>query len=160
MTDTAGSTAEFLVEIGTEELPPKSLRSLQAAFQAAVSDGLEAASLEFAEIVSFATPRRLAVLVQGLATVQPDQRIERRGPPVAVAFDDDGKPTRAAEAFAESCGAAIDDLGRESTPKGEWLSYTGVQSGDPATVLLPDIVKQALGALPIARRMRLSLIQI
>src|SRR5512141_595572 len=95
---------DFLVELGTEELPPTALRGLELAFASGVQAGLGKASLTHSDIVSFATPRRLAVLVKRLVARQPDQDIKRRGPPVNAAFDGAGQPTRAATAFAESCG--------------------------------------------------------
>lgn len=150
----ASPSADFLVEIGTEELPPKALRDLEAAFAAGIRSGLTEAGLEFGELKSFATPRRLAVLVRSLATTQPEQRIEKRGPPVAVAFDSGGAPTRAAQAFADGCGVAVADLERVETPKGAWLLYRAVAPGQPAAALIPGIVNAALAALPIPRRMR------
>lgn len=148
------ATADFLVEIGTEELPPKSLASLEQAFAAQVLDGLRGVGLGFDHLHSYATPRRLAVLVSALQLQQPLQKIEKRGPPVAVAFAADGTPTRAALAFAEGCGVKVDDLGRTETPKGAWLFHSGESPGRPASELLPGIVTAALAALPIPRRMR------
>ncbi len=147
-------TANFLVELGTEELPPKALLRLSEAFVQGMTLGLNEARLSFTEINGFATPRRLAVSVTALATGQPMQRIELRGPPVDRAFDAEGKPTRAAQAFAEKCGVAIDALDRQITPKGEWLFYAGEQAGQPAAELLEAIVSQALSSLPIPKRMR------
>jgi len=147
-------TADFLVEIGTEELPPKSLADLERAFARHVEDGLRGASLGFSGLRSFATPRRLAVLVSGLQTEQPVQAIERRGPPVSVAFNADGSPTRAAVAFAEGCGVPVAALGRVETPKGAWLFHSATAPGRPAAELLTGIVVSALAALPIPRRMR------
>ncbi len=147
-------TADFLVEIGTEELPPKSLSDLERAFAEQVLNGLRGAGLGFARLDSFATPRRLAVLVRGLELQQPLQRIEKRGPPVSVAFASDGTPTRAALAFAEGCGVRVEDLGRTETPKGAWLFHSGESPGRPAAELLPVVVQASLAALPIPRRMR------
>jgi glycyl-tRNA synthetase beta chain len=93
---------DFLIEIGTEELPPKALRALAEALVAGIATGLEKASLTHAGIVGFATPRRLAVKVQRLAEQQPEQHLRRRGPPLSAAFDGAGAPTRAALAFAAS----------------------------------------------------------
>ncbi len=146
--------ADFLVEIGTEELPPKSLADLERAFAGQVQDGLRAASLGFTGLRSFATPRRLAVLVSDLHLEQPVQMIEKRGPPVAVAFAADGSPTRAALAFAEGCGVPVEQLGRVETPKGAWLFHSATAPGRPAAELLTGIVTAALSALPIPRRMR------
>jgi glycyl-tRNA synthetase beta chain len=145
---------DFLVEVGTEELPPKTLRQLEQAFAAGIESGLSKAALIHGAVHSFATPRRLAVRVQRLAERQSEQRIERRGPPVSAAFDATGTPTRAAHAFAASCGVAIEALERRNEPKGEFLFYTGVRAGATALELLPGIVQSALDGLPIARRMR------
>lgn len=146
--------ADFLVEIGTEELPPKSLHELEEAFASHVRDALLSASLPFTGFRSFATPRRLALLVTGLARQQPTQAIEKRGPPVAVAFGPDGAPTRAAQAFADGCGVPVAALGRVETPKGAWLFHSATAPGKAAAELLPGIVSAALAALPIPRRMR------
>jgi glycyl-tRNA synthetase beta chain len=145
---------DFLVEIGTEELPPKALRSLMDAFGAATLKGIDDARLSHGEIASFASPRRLAVLVRGLAAQQDDRKTEQKGPPVRIAFDGDGKPTQAAVAFAERCGVAVADLGRNMTDKGEWLAYENVEKGKPLAKLLPALIESALDGLPIPRRMR------
>jgi glycyl-tRNA synthetase beta chain len=149
------SAADFLVELGTEELPPKALGTLAQAFHDGLMERIDAAGLTHGNVQWFATPRRLAVRVRQLALAQPEQKIQRRGPPVAAAFDKSGKPTRAAEAFAQSCGVALEALGRETDPKGnECLSYTGVKPGAAARGLLPGFVAEALDALPIPKRMR------
>ena len=145
---------DFLVEIGTEELPPKALRQLEQAFAGDLAAGLAKASLKHGEVRSFATPRRLAVLIRRVAAHQPDQKIERRGPPVNAAFNAEGLPTRAAEAFAASCKASVEDLQRREEGKGTFLYYVGVRPGAPAMELLPALVQSALEALPIPRRMR------
>ena len=144
---------DFLVELGTEELPPKALRGLEEAFAAGIRSGLEKAALEHGELVSYATPRRLAVWVKRLASSQPDQDIKRRGPPVTAAFDGSGAPTRAATAFAETCGTTVDALQRVEEGKGTFLYFVGTKPGAPVTHLLPEIVKASLDALPIPRRM-------
>ncbi len=147
--------ADFLVELGTEELPPRALPTLSAAFRDALVERLAAVGLAHGAVQAFATPRRLAVRVQQLALRQPNQKVQRRGPPVAAAFDREGKPTRAAEAFAHSCGVAIARLRRETDPKGnECLSFTGVKRGQATRELLPEMVAAALEALPIPKRMR------
>ncbi|MGH8289237.1 MAG: glycine--tRNA ligase subunit beta [Steroidobacteraceae bacterium] len=145
---------DFLIELGTEELPPKALRLLEQTFAGALASGLAKAGLKHGELRSFATPRRLAVLVRGLAARQPDQRIERRGPPVSAAFDAQGLPTRAALAFAASCKASVEELQRREEGKGTFLYYAGVRSGAAAVELLAGLVQGALDALPIPRRMR------
>jgi glycyl-tRNA synthetase beta chain len=148
------TTADLLVEIGSEELPPRSLRELGEAFAAGIRTGLAEAGLGHGELAWFATPRRLAVLVRAVPAAQPPQLVEKRGPPVAVAFDAAGAPTRAAVAFAEGLGVAVDALERLTTPKGSWLHYRATQPGRPSAALVPEIVVAALAALPIARRMR------
>jgi glycyl-tRNA synthetase beta chain len=148
------STADFLVEIGTEELPPKALRRLEQSFAKQVRAGIEAAGLTAGSQHSFATPRRLAVLISDLQLQQLPQSIEKRGPSVKVAYDRDGNPTQAAQAFAKSCGVALGDLTRLQTNKGEWLLFRTEEPGRRADELLPVIVADALAELPIPKRMR------
>jgi len=145
---------DLLVEIGTEELPPKALRTLSQAFADHFAAALNQARLEFGSLRPFASPRRLAVLVGGLAEQTPDQDIERRGPALRAAFDEDGCPTRAAEGFARSCGVAVEDLDKLETDKGSWLVFRSHQAGQPAARLIPELLHQALESLPIPRRMR------
>ena len=147
-------TSDFLAEIGTEELPPGALRTLADAFAEAIRQGLEDAALSHATLSSFATPRRLAVLVEELALQQEDRTIERKGPPLNIAYDAKGKPTRAALAFAETNGVAVADLETVTTPKGDRLLYRGVEAGRATYDLLADIVSGALDRLPIPKRMR------
>ena len=148
------SARDLLVEIGTEELPPKSLLALSEAFTAGVVAALAASGLRHGKVESFASPRRLAFLIRRLAERQPDQELKRRGPPVTAAFGADGTPTRAALAFAESCGVGLAALGRITEPKGEFLSYTGVKPGAATETLLVAMVNDSLAKLPIAKRMR------
>lgn len=145
---------DLLVEIGTEELPPTALRRLRDAFQQGVIGGLEAAGIGFNGSAAYATPRRLAIVVEALADRQPDQTIERRGPAVKAAYDADGQPTKAAEGFARSCGVGVEDLQTMETDKGAWLIYRGEQAGERTTALLAGIIHAALDALPIPKRMR------
>ena len=145
---------DFLVEIGTEELPPKSLLALADAFAAGIGKGLDDAGLLHGAVERFATPRRLAVRVRRLAERQPDRAIERRGPPLKAAFDAQGAPTQAALAFAKSCGVEVAALEHLETPKGTWLVHRGTEAGAQTASLLPGIVQASLDALPIARRMR------
>ncbi len=147
-------TADLLFELGTEELPPKALRRLRDAFRNEFVSGLENANLEHGNVRAFATPRRLAIWVRDLTMTQPDRKVERRGPAVKAAFDSEGKPTRAAEGFAGSCGTSVDKLERVETEKGAWLMFRGEETGQPANALLPGIAKQALDRLPIPKRMR------
>jgi len=144
---------DFLVELGTEELPPTALRGLEFAFAAGVQLGLEKAGLTHSGLVSYATPRRLAVWVKKLVSRQPDQDIKRRGPPVSASFDAAGQPTRAASAFAESCGVAVESLQKLDEGKGTFLFFIGTKAGAAVTELLPSIVQASLDALPIPRRM-------
>ena len=148
------SKRDFLVEIGIEELPPKSLFNLAQAFADGVAKGLGTSGVKHGEIEWFATPRRLAVRVNGLADHQPDQEIKRQGPAVANAFDASGQPTKAALGFAASCGVALDQLQQVDGPKGKVLQFVGVKKGEPTTSLLPGIVSTSLNELPIAKRMR------
>jgi len=144
---------DFLVELGTEELPPKALHGLEEAFASGIRAGLVKAGLEHGDVVSYATPRRLAVWVKRLAARQPDQDIKRKGPPVAAAFDAAGAPTRAATAFAESCRTTVASLQRIDEGKGTFLFFVGTKAGAPVSELIPAIVKASLDALPIPRRM-------
>jgi glycyl-tRNA synthetase beta chain len=148
------SARDLLVEIGTEELPPKSLLALSQAFGDGIVAGLGAAAVAHGRVQLYAAPRRLAVLVRRVAERQPDQDVKRRGPPVSAAFGAGGEPTRAAMAFAESCGTTVTALGRIAEPKGEFLHYTGVRPGAATTTLLEAIIGGALDRLPIAKRMR------
>ena len=148
------STRDFLFELGTEELPPLALPELERALREGVRAGLESAGLSHEDIVSYAAPRRLAVLVRALVEMQPEQRIKRRGPPVSAAFDKSGTPTRAAAAFAESCGVPLEQLGRISEGKGEFLFFEGGKPGAATATLLPGIVHASLDALPIPKRLR------
>lgn len=145
---------DFLVEVGTEELPPKALRELELAFVAGVRKGLSEANLSHGEVQSFATPRRIAVWVKRLTSQQPEQDVRRKGPPATVAFDASGQPTRAATAFAESCGVAIDALQKLEEGKGTFLFFIGKKAGTQTVELLPRIVQASLDALPIPKRMR------
>jgi glycyl-tRNA synthetase beta chain len=146
--------ADFLVEIGTEELPPKALRSLMDALVSGLEEAIGEARLGHGATHGYASPRRLAVLIEDLDRAQEDRKTARKGPPVSVAFDDDGKPTAAATAFAKKCGVAVEDLGREKTDKGEWLASEVVDKGRTADELMPELIEAALAALPIPRRMR------
>ena len=145
---------DLLFELCTEELPPRTLPALSSALTEAFRKGLEAAAIAHGEIHGFATPRRLAVWIEKLAERQPDRQVERRGPPLATAFDAQGAPTQAATAFAKSCGVAVAELSKLTTEKGAWLQFRGTEHGAPTTALLKDILTQAIAALPIAKRMR------
>ncbi len=145
---------DLLVEIGTEELPPKALGRLSAAFTDHLTRALREADLDFAEARPFAAPRRLAILVTDLDAATPDKVMEKRGPALKAAFDDEGCPTKAAEGFARSCGVKVEDLDKLETDKGSWLVWRSEQKGQPVTALVPAMVQAALDALPIPKRMR------
>lgn len=145
---------DFLVEIHTEELPPKALLNMAEVFCLQIKERLQKINLQFDDIKFFATPRRLAVLVKDLAGTQPDQVIERKGPAWNAAFDEQGNPTPACMGFARSCGAAPSELKKIKTPQGEWAGFNQKISGKTAAELLPDIVEQALLVLPAKKRMR------
>ncbi len=145
---------DFLVEVGTEELPPKALRSLMEAFGDGLAAAIDDAPLDRGALHAYASPRRLAVRVDDLARQQQDRKVEHKGPPIKIAFDKDGKPTAAAEAFAKKCGVGVSDLRRKKTSKGEWLAYDAVAQGSTAADLMPALIEQALSSLPIPRRMR------
>lgn len=145
---------DFLVEIGTEELPPKALRSLAEAFYTGIQAGLAAAGITDASGDYYFSPRRLAVRIGALPDKQTDLVQERLGPALQAAFDKDGKPSKAAEGFAASLGTSVDKLQRKATDKGERLACTLKIPGKALTELLPDIVAEALKKLPIPKRMR------
>lgn len=144
----------FLVEIGTEELPPKALRSLAESFAANFKAELDSANLVYGGVEWFAAPRRLALKVVGLNDSQPDREVEKRGPAVSQAFDAEGKPSKAAEGWARGCGITVDQAERLATDKGEWLLYRANVKGQPVQALLADLVAQSLAKLPIPKPMR------
>jgi len=144
------SALDFLVELGTEELPPKALGKLSDAFRAGIEKGLKEAGLKHARVQAFAAPRRLAVLVEQLDTEQPDRSINLDGPPLQAAFDAEGEPTQAALGFARKCGVDLAEIDH-SGPK---LRYSRSIPGQPTAELLPDIIETSLNELPIPKRMR------
>ncbi|KJF97594.1 glycine--tRNA ligase subunit beta [Photobacterium leiognathi] len=144
----------FLIELGTEELPPKALRTLAEAFAANFEAELKAADLPHDGIKWYAAPRRLALKVTGLAENQPDKVVEKRGPAIASAFDADGNPTKAAQGWARGNGITVDQAERMVTDKGEWLLFKQEVKGQPAQTLLPELAAAALAKLPIPRPMR------
>ena len=144
----------LLFELGSEELPPKTLVKLSQALLEGVLQGLNEAELTYSGSKAYATPRRLAVFVENLFTQQPDKIVEKRGPAIQAAYAPDGKPSKAAEGFAASCGTTFDQLERLKTDKGEWLIYKQAVKGQPTEALLPDIIRQSIANLPIAKRMR------
>lgn len=145
---------DLLVEIGTEELPPKALQGLSEAFRNGIVAGLDRAELTHGEVRAFATPRRLAVLVHQVAERQADKALERRGPALRAAYDAEGRPTQAALGFARSCGVDLAEVERIETDKGSWLVHRSTQVGAPAVSLFAGIAEEALARLPIPKRMR------
>ena len=146
----------LLIEIGTEELPPKALDTLATAFASGVAEGLarNGVAIDADSVRSYCSPRRLAVHIANVATEQPDQAIERRGPALSAGLDAAGNPTRALSGFAASCGVDVAALERLETDKGAWFVHRAVQRGQPTAALLPAIVEEALKALPIPKPMR------
>ncbi|AEF20000.1 glycine--tRNA ligase subunit beta [Pseudomonas fulva] len=144
------SALDFLVELGTEELPPKALKTLGESFLSGIEKGLKAAGLSYRGARYYAAPRRLAVLVEQLATEQPDRTVNLDGPPVQAAFDAEGNPTQAALGFAKKCGVELSAID-QSGPK---LKFSQHIPGQRAYTLLPGIVENSLNELPIPKRMR------
>ncbi|MBN6350764.1 glycine--tRNA ligase subunit beta [Providencia rettgeri] len=144
----------FLVEIGTEELPPKALRSLAESFAANFTSELDSANIAHGAVTWFAAPRRLALKVADLASSQPDREVEKRGPAISQAFGPDGQPTKAAEGWARGCGITVDQAERLTTDKGEWLLYRAQVKGQAVNELLVDMVSRSLAKLPIPKLMR------
>jgi len=144
----------LLFELGSEELPPKNLLKLSNALLNDIVQGLNAAELTFTASKAYATPRRLAVLIENLSAAQPDKTVEKRGPALQAAFAPDGSPSKAALGFATSCDTSFEQLERLKTDKGEWLSFTQQVKGQATEQLLPEIIRQSIADLPIAKRMR------
>ena len=147
-------TKDLLIEIGTEELPPKALRRLATAFAEELHTGLEKAGVVHGDYQWYATPRRLAVIVRSVICAQEDKEVLRRGPALKAAYDADGNPTRALEGFARSCGVDVSLLEKLETDKGVWLAYSAEEKGKHTSEVLPDIIEIALNRLPIPKRMR------
>lgn len=146
------STKNLLIELGTEELPPKALRKLAEAFKSNFEAELTKASLSFKDIKWYATPRRLALKVNELVTKQPNKTVEKKGPSVAVAFKD-SEPTNVGLAWAKSIGITLDQATKVSTPKGEWLTYSSTEEGKDTVEILPAMVSTSLANLPIPKLM-------
>lgn len=146
--------SDLLVEIGTEELPPRALPDLSNGFVECFREQLGGAGIRFEAIEPFASPRRLALLVRGLLTRQPDRELVRRGPAMRAAFDETGEPTKAALGFAAACGVALEALGRETGEKGECLVLRTRVPGETTAALIPGLTEAALAGLPIPKRMR------
>lgn len=148
--------SNLFFELGTEELPPNSLLTLRDALQDQIAVRLTKLGLKHSRIERYATPRRLALLIHDVDRKQSDKSIEKRGPALSAAFDNDGSPTKAAEGFARSCGIPVGQLNTLETEKGQWLCYEEKVTGATTVSLLADMIKQSLAALPIAKRMRWS----
>ena len=132
---------DLLIEIGTEELPPKALLRLRDAFAQGVLTGLGKQSLSFGDSEAFASPRRLAILIKSVELSQADKEVERRGPAIKAAFDTNGIPSKATEGFARSCGTTVDQLQTLETDKGSWLVYRANQKGKSTAELIPQIIE-------------------
>ncbi|MGZ8224644.1 MAG: glycine--tRNA ligase subunit beta, partial [Methylobacter sp.] len=148
------TSKHLLFELGSEELPPKALLKLSNALLINIVHALTAANLSFTASKAYATPRRLAVVIENLAAAQPDKTIEKRGPAMQAAFTADGTPSKAAVGFAVNCGTTFDKLERLTTDKGEWLVFTQNVKGQSTENLIPDIIRHSIAVLPIAKRMR------
>ncbi|MCX7512515.1 glycine--tRNA ligase subunit beta [Frateuria sp. STR12] len=148
----------LLIELGTEELPPKALDELSQAFLDGIVQGMSKRGIDAGldEARAYCTPRRLAVLVPAVAAMQPEQHIERRGPAINAALDAQGQPSRALLGFAQSCGVDVAQLEKLETDKGAWFVFRAVKPGQSLAALLPEIVEEALKGLPIPRPMRWS----
>jgi len=146
----------LLIELGTEELPPKALDELSAAFLRGICDGLAKRGIDAAldQAKAYASPRRLAVHIPGVAQAQPEQTIERRGPAMNAALDAEGQPSKALLGFAQSCGVGVEQLEKLETDKGAWFVFRAVKPGQPVAALLLEIIEEALKGLPIPRPMR------
>lgn len=145
---------DLLFELGCEELPPKTLLTLSRALTDGIINGLKEADLSYGEVKSYATPRRLAVLIQNLSATQPDKIVEKRGPALKAAYDNEGNPSKAAVGFASSCGTSFEQLEQLKTDKGEWLIFKQAVQGQTTVELIPEIIRKSIAALPIAKRMR------
>ncbi len=148
------ATRDLLIEIGTEELPPKALRRMRDALRDSLDTLLTENHLQHGASQAYAAPRRLAVLIKDVPEAQPDREVTRRGPALQAAFDDNGQPTKPAEGFARSCGVAVTELQQLETDKGTWLVFNSTAAGKPATEIIPGLLEKALKTLPMPKRMR------
>jgi len=148
------STRELLIELGTEELPPKALNKLSDAFALGIETRLKEAGVGFEKITAYASPRRLAVIISAVEEAQADRSIEKLGPALKAAYDKEGNATKAALGFARGCGVDVSELATQDTDKGERLIFKIEKKGRATTELIPDMVSQSLAALPIPKRMR------
>ena len=148
------TTENLLIELGTEELPPKALKKLALAFKDGLVAQIDAAELSFSDVEWFAAPRRLAVRVNGLQSQQADKEVEKRGPAVKAAFDADGNATKAAMGWARGCGIDVSEASRLKTDKGEWLLHTATVAGKSLESLVEEFIVKAIKQLPIPKPMR------
>ena len=148
------STSDFLLEIGTEELPPKQIQTIAAALAQSLSKEFSANALNYVGIKSYATPRRVAVLVTALANTQAGQIVERRGPALRLAFTAEGTPTEVARKFALSCGIDVSQLTIQENDKGKWVVAKIIKSQEATSILLPRLVTNAIATIPLAKSMR------
>lgn len=148
------TTENLLIELGTEELPPKALKKLALGFRDGLVSQLESAELSFDSVEWFAAPRRLAVRINSLQAKQNDKQVEKRGPAIQAAFDQDGNPTKAAMGWARGCGIEVSEAGRHKTDKGEWLLHVASVAGKSLEELVEGFIAQAIKQLPIPKPMR------
>ena len=148
------SAENLLVEIGTEELPPKSLRKLAEAFAANLTAELESLELAHQGVSWYASPRRLGLQVKALDAKQQDKEVEKRGPAIKAAFDAEGNPTKAAMGWARDCGIQVNDAQTLETDKGAWLLHIAKVAGQETKLLMADAISKALAKLPIPKPMR------
>ena len=146
-------TRDFLFELGTEELPPKALKNLAISLLSSVEKQLKEAEVSFKSTKWFASPRRLAFIINDLAEYQNDIEIEKQGPLISIAYKD-SEATKVGLGFAKSCDVEIDALDKIDTPKGEKLYFKTTQKGSQTTELLQEIVAKALKQLPIPKMMK------
>ena len=146
----------LLIELCTEELPPKSLSQLSASFTRSIVDSLLASSLieKDATYQSFASPRRLGVRIEQVTSQQQDRVQQRKGPALQAAFDENGEPTKAASGFARSCGVEVNDLAKTETEQGTWLTFEQSITGEGVEALAQTALDTAIKDLPIPKRMR------
>lgn len=146
--------AALLIELGCEELPAASIQPMAKALAEKLHAQLADAGFSLGSAQVFATPRRLAVLIDDVAAKQADREIEKRGPAVQAAFDKDGNPSKAAMGFAKSCGVSFEEVGRLKTDKGEWLAYNFSQKGEALNSYLGPVLDNIINNLPMPKRMR------
>lgn len=145
---------DLLFELGTEELPSGAVFVLAESLANQLVACLAEAHIRHEAVHFFATPRRLAVLIEAVEDMQAEQAISRRGPAFAAGQDKNGMPTQALIGFAKSCGVTVDALTTVETDKGKWWLYECVAPGAKTRDLLPGMLKEVLAALPIAKSMR------